>query len=226
MAEGAGARTGVGQLDLRGAVGDWWQVADGVAHRHSAQRRAHGLRHRRVLRARAPGASAGPPSGPPAGMGAAAARVVQARLHTGMLAACRCLPSAPRSPAPGASERQQERRGLSATSMQLGAGPSDSRRHPAGIGGRGRARARLDIARQADGELRRAEHVQRRGPGGQVVVRRHAPDERALARLADAKVARVEHAEAHLRGAGPQRRPATGVRSMHMDMAPGRRQSL
>ena len=56
----------------------------------------------------------------------------------------------------------------------------------------------LDVARQADGELRRAEHVQRRRPVRQVVVGRHAPDERALARLAHAKVARVEHAKAHL----------------------------
>jgi len=224
MAEGAGARTGVGQLDLRGAVGDWWQVADGVAHRHSAQRRAHGLRHRRVLRARAPSASAGLPSAPPAGVGTAAARVVQKRrVHRAVCCLAACLPSAPCSPAPEAGGRAGSWR-AKRQQRAAGCGPRRQRAPPAGIGGR--ARARLDVARQADGELRRAEHVQRRGPGGQVVVRRHAPDERALARLADAKVARVEHAEAHLRGAGPQRRPATGVRSMHMDMAPGRRQSL
>ena len=45
------ARTGVGQLDLAGAIGDGRQVADGVTHRHRAQWRAHCLWHRRVLRA-------------------------------------------------------------------------------------------------------------------------------------------------------------------------------
>ena len=61
-----------------------------------------------------------------------------------------------------------------------------------------RDRARLDVAGQADGELRRSEDMQRRRPGGQIVVGRDAPNERALARLAHAKVARVEHAKAHL----------------------------
>lgn len=58
--------------------------------------------------------------------------------------------------------------------------------------------ARLDVAGQADGELWRSEDMQRRRPGGQIVVGRDAPNKRALARLAYAKVARVEHAKAHL----------------------------
>ena len=56
----------------------------------------------------------------------------------------------------------------------------------------------LNIARQADGELGRAEDVQGGGPLREGVPRCHAPDEGALAGLAHAEVASVQHSKAHL----------------------------
>ena len=56
----------------------------------------------------------------------------------------------------------------------------------------------LSSAGQLDGELRGAEDMQRPRPLGQRAAWRDAPDEGALARLAHAKVAGVQHAEAHL----------------------------
>lgn len=53
--------------------------------------------------------------------------------------------------------------------------------------------------RQVDGQLGAAEHVQRGWPLWQQVLWGHSPDEGPLARLAHAKVAGVQDAEADLR---------------------------
>ena len=56
-----------------------------------------------------------------------------------------------------------------------------------------------DAAGQADGELRRPEHVHQARPVRQRLARRRAPDERPLSRLGHAEVASVQDAEADLR---------------------------
>lgn len=59
-------------------------------------------------------------------------------------------------------------------------------------------KADLNIARQVDGELGGSEDVLGLGPGWQGVAWGYPPDEGALAGLAHAKVACVQHSKPHL----------------------------
>ena len=69
----------------------------------------------------------------------------------------------------------------------------------------------LSAAGQLDGQLGRTEHMQRLWPLGQHIAGGHPPDEGALPGLAHAKIARIQHAKAHLHTQPTSWRSAGGL---------------